>query len=63
LDDRVTNGDELAVIVGRRGEVLARLAAQNEGVVLGLRSKAYITKGSWAVLLAYELSLGGDLSV
>jgi predicted deacylase len=38
--------------------VLARLAAPDEGVVLGLRSKAYVTEGSWAVLLARELSFG-----
>ena len=62
LGDEVTNGDELAVIVGRRGEVLARLAAQTNGVVLGLRSKAYITEGSWAVLLGQEVSLRGDCS-
>jgi predicted deacylase len=62
LGDGVTNGDELAVILGRRGEVLARFAAQTNGVVLGLRSKAYITEGSWAVLLAQELSLRGDFS-
>jgi N-alpha-acetyl-L-2,4-diaminobutyrate deacetylase len=58
LADQVEKGDELAIIVGRRGEVLARLAAPDEGVVLGLRSKAYVTEGSWAVLLARELSFG-----
>lgn len=62
LGDRVTEGDEVAVIVGRRGDTLARFIARNEGVVLGLRSKAYITEGSWAVLLAQEISLGGNFS-
>ena len=56
LGDNVVAGEELATIMGYRGEVLARLVAPHEGVVLGLRSKAYITAGSWAVLLARELS-------
>jgi predicted deacylase len=56
LGDNVVAGEELATIMGYRGEVLAQLVAPHEGVVLGLRSKAYITAGSWAVLLARESS-------
>lgn len=58
LGDSVRRGDELADIVGRRGEVLARITAPDKGVVLGLRSKAYIAEGNWAVLLARELFWG-----
>ena len=36
--------------------MLARIVAPHSGVILGLRSKAYITTGNWAVLLARELS-------
>jgi predicted deacylase len=56
LGDKVRGGDGLATIVDPRGRVLHQLTAPHEGVVLGLRSKAYITEGSWAVLLARELS-------
>ena len=58
--DRHGLGDEVAAIMGQRGDLLARFAAQIEGVVLGLRSKAYIAEGSWAVLVAEEISVGGD---
>ena len=56
LGDNVLAGEELATVGGYRGEVLARIAAPHAGVILGLRSKAYITAGNWAVLLARELS-------
>jgi predicted deacylase len=56
LGDNVLAGEELATIGGYRGERLARIVAPHAGVVLGVRRKAYITSGSWAVLLARELS-------
>jgi len=56
LGDNVLAGEELATIVSPRGEVFAQIVAPHAGVILGLRSKAYITAGSWAVLLARELS-------
>ena len=55
LGDNVLAGEELATIKGYRGETLAQIVAPHAGVILGLRSKAYITAGSWAVLLAREL--------
>jgi len=56
LGETVLAGDELAIIASSRGEVLARITAPHGGVVLGLRSKAYVAQGSWAVLLARELA-------
>jgi len=56
LGDSVLAGEELATIGGYRGETLAKIVAPHAGVVLGLRSKAYISTGNWAVLLARELS-------
>jgi N2-acetyl-L-2,4-diaminobutanoate deacetylase len=56
LGDSVLPGEELATIKGYRGETLAQIVAPHAGVILGLRSKAYITAGSWAVLLARDLS-------
>jgi predicted deacylase len=56
LGDSVLPGEELATIGGYRGETLDKIVAPHAGVILGLRSKAYITAGSWAVLLARELS-------
>jgi predicted deacylase len=61
LGDTVIAGEELATILGYRGEVLSQIVAPHGGVVLGLRSKAYIPAGSWAVLLAREVILA-DLS-
>ncbi|MEW5979500.1 MAG: succinylglutamate desuccinylase/aspartoacylase family protein [Acidobacteriota bacterium] len=55
LGDGVGRGEELATISNSRGQVVSRLVAAREGVVLGLRSKAYIREGEWAVLLAEEL--------
>ncbi len=62
LGDTVRAGDDLATIVGHRGDVLSRIAAPHEGVILGLRSKAYLIAGSWAVLLARELPSGRNSS-
>jgi predicted deacylase len=57
LGDNVLAGEELATIRGHRGESLTQIVAPHAGVILSLRSKAYITTGSWAVLLARELSV------
>jgi N-alpha-acetyl-L-2,4-diaminobutyrate deacetylase len=54
LGDNVRAGEELATIGGYRGEILAKIVAPHAGVILGLRSKAYITTGNWAVLLARD---------
>ena len=56
LGDNVLAGEELATVKGYRGETLAQIVAPHAGFILGLRSKASITMGNWAVLLARELS-------
>lgn len=50
LGDAVHEGTVLAVTVGRRGQVQQEFLSPSEGVILGLRSKAYIRPGNWAVL-------------
>ena len=45
----------LATIKSLRGEVLAKILAHEAGIILGLRSKAYIRQGDWAVLVGTEL--------
>ena len=51
LGDSVTKGTSVAKIVGMRGEVQQELVSPWDGVVLGLRSKAYIREGNWAILV------------
>jgi N2-acetyl-L-2,4-diaminobutanoate deacetylase len=55
LGAQVVAGDHLATIVSPHGTVLSQLVAPHEGIVLGLRSKASIRTGNWAVLLARRL--------
>lgn len=62
LGEHVNAGDKLATITGYRGEPLSQIIAPHAGVVLGLRSKACIAEGNWALLLARELSALGDAS-
>jgi predicted deacylase len=62
LGERVLAGEDVATIVGSRGEPVSQILAPHAGVVLGLRSKAYIPEGSWAVLLARELSAAETIS-
>lgn len=61
LGEHVNAGEKLATIMGYRGEPLSQIVAPYAGVVLGLRSKAHIAAGSWAVLLARELPSLGDV--
>jgi predicted deacylase len=51
----VCPGDLIAEIVDVRGCVIQRFIASSRGVVLGLRSKAYIREGDWAVLIGTPL--------
>jgi len=51
LGDPVKRGDLLAEIVDVRGRVLQRFASPTAGIVLGLRSKAWIREDDWGVLI------------
>jgi len=51
LGDAVKEGTVLADIIGMRGDVQQEFVSPYDGVVLGLRSKAYIARENWAVLL------------
>ena len=54
LGARVVAGDELAEIRDLRGDVLERFVGRSPGIVMALRSKAYIRTGNWGVLVAAE---------
>ena len=56
--DAVGKDTVLASIVGPRGETLQEFAASSEGTILGLRSKAYIRAGNWAVLMGRRVEVG-----
>jgi predicted deacylase len=56
IGDPVTKGTPLAVIAGMRGQVLQEFAGTCDGVVLGLRSKAYIRETNWAVLVGKRIA-------
>jgi len=56
VGDLVAAGETLAVIAGSRGQVLQEFAATCEGVVLGIRSKAYICETNWAVLVGKRIA-------
>jgi hypothetical protein len=47
----------LAVIADTRGQVLQEFVSTCDGVILGLRSKAYIRETSWAVLVGKRSTL------
>lgn len=53
LGDRLERGAHVAEIV-MIGGGSTRLIAASEGTVLGLRSKAYIRTGNWAVLIGHR---------
>jgi len=50
LEDSVKRGDVLAEISDVRGRVLQRFTSSTAGIVLGLRSKAWIRENDWGVL-------------
>jgi predicted deacylase len=56
IGDSVAVGTTLAVIAGSRGQVVQEFAATCDGVVLGLRSKAYIRETNWAVLVGKRIA-------
>jgi predicted deacylase len=55
IGDPVTTGKTLAVIAGMRGQVLQEFVSTCDGVILGLRSKAYIREANWAVLVGRRI--------
>ncbi len=59
LGDAVRKGVTLAAIMGNRGEVQQQIASPCDGVVLGLRSKAYIRAANWAVLVGKRMETNG----
>ena len=56
IGDPVTKGTALAVIAGTRGQVLQKFVSTCDGVILGLRSKAYIRETNWAVLVGKRIT-------
>ena len=58
LGDVVQEGDLVAKIVGPGNEERQRLLAPWAGVILALRSKAYIQPGNWGVLVGRPQQLG-----
>jgi predicted deacylase len=61
IGDPVAKGTTLAVIAGTRGQVLQEFVSPFDGVILGLRSKAYIRETNWAVLVGKRIAwIGGD---
>ena len=54
LGATVVPGEELAAIRDLRGNVLERFVARSHGILMAVRSKAYIRTGNWGVLVAAE---------
>jgi predicted deacylase len=57
LGDAIEKGTMLAAIVGSRGEVLQEFVSPCDGLVLGLRSKAYIRSENWAILVGKRMEI------
>jgi predicted deacylase len=58
IGEAVRKGAALAVTNGTRGEVLEEFLSPCDGVILGLRSKAYIRAENWAVLVGRPMNGG-----
>jgi N-alpha-acetyl-L-2,4-diaminobutyrate deacetylase len=56
IGDAVAKGTTLALITGLRGQVLQEFVSTCDGVILGLRSKAYIRETNWAVLVGRRIA-------
>jgi predicted deacylase len=56
IGDAVSKGTALAIIAGKRGQVLQEFVSPYDGVVLGLRSKAYIRETNWGVLVGSRIA-------
>lgn len=59
LGDAVKKGMILAATVGTQGEVQQEFVSPCDGLILGLRSKAYIRCENWAVLVGKRMEVGG----
>ena len=58
LGQRVATGQLLALVVTPGGKVREEFIASSDGVIGGLRSKAFIREGNWAVLVQTESYVG-----
>ena len=56
IGDPVARGATLATITGTRGQVLQEFVSTCDGVILGLRSKAYTRDTTWAVLVGKRIT-------
>jgi predicted deacylase len=56
IGDPVTKGTALAIITGTRGQALQEFVSAGDGVILGLRSKAYVRETNWAVLVGKRIA-------
>ena len=54
LGQRVAAGQRLAVIVSATGTVIEEFFAASDGIIGGLRNKAFIRETNWAVLVQQE---------
>ena len=54
LGQRVAAGQLLAVTVSPSSAVIEEFIAASDGIIGGLRSKAFIREGNWAVLVQKE---------
>lgn len=57
IGDAVRQGDVVAVTTDVRGEPVQEFVAKSDGVVLGLRSKAWLRQGDWGVLVGTPCGL------
>jgi predicted deacylase len=57
LGDAVKKGTVQADIIDMRGNVQQEFVSPHDGVVLGLRSKAYIARENWAVLVGKQVEI------
>ena len=57
IGDTVAKGTALALITGLRGQVLQEFVSTCDGLILGLRSKAYMRETNWAVLVGKRIAL------
>lgn len=57
LGGKVRKGAPLAATIGSRGELQQEFVSPSDGVVLGLRSKAHIERGDWAVLVGRRVEV------
>ena len=56
----VREGDIVAITTDLRANCVQSFVAKSSGVVVGLRSKAWLRKGDWGVLIGTPCPLGGS---